>query len=154
MARVQRRDFVGGVFLILVGAGFAIAAQRYPFGSLARFGAGFFPFWLGIVLAGLGGLLAASALIGKEGGDEPAFATIDVQSLAPVIGSVVVFGFILTRLGLLLSVVILVLMSSLGSRDLRWPSTIVAALLLAVGCCAVFVYGLGLVVPVLPAAFR
>jgi hypothetical protein len=153
MARVQRRDFVGGVFLILVGAGFAIAAQRYPFGAMARFGAGFFPFWLGIVLAGLGGLLAASALLGKED-DEPGFATIDVRSLAAVIGSVVVFGLVLTRLGLLLSVVILVLMSSLGSRDLRWPSTIAAAALLGVGCCAVFVYGLGLTVPVLPAVLQ
>jgi len=153
MARVQRRDFVGGVFLILLGAGFALAAQRYPFGSLARFGPGFFPFWLGIVLAGLGGLLAASALLGREG-DEPGFATIDARSLAAVIGGVVVFGFVLTRLGLLLSVVILVLMSSLGSRDLRWPSTIAAAALLAAGCCAVFVYGLGLTVPVLPAVLR
>jgi hypothetical protein len=67
---------------------------------------------------------------------------------------VVVFGLVLARLGLVLSIVILVLMSSLGSRELHWPSTLAAAGALAAGCCAVFVYGLGLAVPVLPAAFR
>jgi len=150
---VLRRDFIAGLFLIVVGAGFAVAAQRYPFGTLARFGAGFFPFWLGIVLAGLGALLAAGSLLGVAS-DEAGFATLDVRSLVAVVGGVVLFGFLLTRLGLLLSVAILVLVSSLGSRELHWPSTLAAAVLLAAGCCAVFVYGLGLVVPVLPAAWQ
>jgi len=150
MPGAQGRDVIAGVFLIVVGAAFAVAAQRYPFGTLARFGSGFFPFWLGVVLAGLGVLLAATSLIG-EGGDDPQFAAVDLRSLAAVIGSVVLFGLVLTRLGLPLSVFVLVLVSSLGSRDLRWGSTLAAAVLLALGCCAVFVYGLGLVVPVLPA---
>src|SRR5262249_33125748 len=107
----------------------------------------------GVVLAGLGMLLAASSLRG-EGRDDPGIAPIDLRSLTAVVGSVVLFGLVLTRLGLLLSVVILVMASSLGSRELRWGSTLGAAVLLAVGCCAVFVYGLGLTVPVLPAAFQ
>ena len=150
MARTHRRDVLAGVFLIVVGTGFAVAALRYPFGTLARFGSGFFPFWLGVVLAGLGVLLAVISALGEENGETP-IAGIDLRSFAAVIGSVVLFGLLLTRLGLLLSVVILVLVSSLGSRELRWGSTLGAALLLAGGCCAVFVYGLGLTVPVLPA---
>jgi hypothetical protein len=153
MPRTHRRDVIAGVFLVVVGAGFAVAAQRYPFGTLGRFGAGFFPFWLGVVLAGLGVLLALSSLFG-EGGGEPGFATIDLRSFAAVIGGVVLFGLILTKLGLLLSIAVLTLVSSLGSREFRWASTLGAAVLLAAGCCAVFVYGLGLTVPVLPAAFE
>jgi hypothetical protein len=154
---MQRRDAIAGVFLIIVGATFAIAARHYPFGTMARFGAGFFPFWLGIVLASLGVLLAVSSSLGAGAG-KPGIAAVlvamDLRSFAAVVGSVVLFGLILTRLGLLLSVVILVLVSSLGSRELRWGSTLAAAVLLAVGCSAVFVYGLGLIVPVLPAAFE
>jgi len=145
------------VFLIIVGAAFAIAARHYPFGTMARFGSGFFPFWLGIVLASLGVLLAVSSLFGagdSEPGIGAVLATTDLRSLSAVVGSVVLFGLVLMRLGLLLSVVILVLVSSLGSRELRWRSTLAAALLLAAGCGAVFVYGLGLTVPVLPAAFE
>jgi hypothetical protein len=157
MPRAQRRDVIAGVFLIIVGAVFAIAARHYPFGTMARFGSGFFPFWLGIVLASLGVLLAISSLLGAGDGEPGigvARATTDLRSLIAVVGSVVLFGLTLTRLGLLLSVVILVLVSSLGSRELRWRSTLAAAVLLAAGCSAVFVYGLGLTVPVLPAAFE
>jgi Tripartite tricarboxylate transporter TctB family len=153
MPGTLRRDVIAGIFLIVVGVGFALAAQRYPFGGLARFGAGFFPFWLGILLAALGALLTVSSLFSKDDG-EPGFATVDVRSFATVIGSVVLFGFALTRLGLLLSIVLLVLVSSLASREFRLASTLGAAVLLAAGCCAVFVYGLGLAVPVLPAAFE
>jgi putative tricarboxylic transport membrane protein len=157
MPRMQRRDVIAGVFLVIVGTAFAIAARHYPFGSMARFGAGFFPFWLGVALASLGVLLAVSSLF-DAGRGEPeiatVLATIDLRSFTVVIGSVVLFGLILTRLGLLLSVVILVLVSSLGSREIRWGSTLTAAVLLATGCSVVFVYGLGLTVPVLPAAFE
>jgi hypothetical protein len=152
MARRYRRDLIGGTFLIVVGAGFAVAALHYPFGRLARFGAGFFPFWLGVVLAGLGVALAVSSLLG-DGSDDAGLPTVDPRSFTAVVGGVVLFGLVLTKLGLLLSVVVLVLVSSLGSREFRWASTLGAAVLLAVFCCAVFVYGLGLIVPVLPAAF-
>jgi hypothetical protein len=157
MARTQRRDVIAGVFLVIVGTAFAIAARHYPFGTIARFGAGFFPFWLGVALASLGVLLALSSLLGAgDGKPEIAtvLATMDLRSFTVVIGSVVLFGITLTRFGLLLSIVILVLVSSLGSRELRWGSTFAAAMLLAAGCSAVFVYGLGLTVPVLPAAFE
>src|SRR5262245_55447138 len=109
MSRTQRRDVIAGMFLIIVGAAFAIAARHYPFGTMARFGAGFFPFWLGIVLASLGVLLAVSSSLGAGGGGPRigvVLATLNLRSFTAVIGSVVLFGLVLTRLGLFLSVVI------------------------------------------------
>lgn len=153
MRILLRRDFVGGVFLVIVGVAFAIVARHYPFGTMARFGSGFFPFWLGITLAGLGVLLAVSSLF-SNGINESGLTFPDLRAFVTVIGGVLLFGAVLTKLGLLLSVVILVLVSSLGSREFRWFSTLGLALFLAVFCYAVFVYGLGLIVPVLPATFN
>ena len=69
MARAHRRDVLAGVFLIVVGTGFAVAALRYPFGTLARFGSGFFPFWVAIVM-GLASVVNLAQAIGDKSNTE------------------------------------------------------------------------------------
>ena len=46
------QDFFAGLFFILFGALAAYLSTSYNMGTGARMGPGYFPYWLGIILAG------------------------------------------------------------------------------------------------------
>lgn len=52
-------DFWAGVMFIGLGAMFSGKAISYKLGTTSEMGAGFFPFWLGILLAALGAWVLA-----------------------------------------------------------------------------------------------
>jgi hypothetical protein len=54
---------------ILVGLGFSFVARGYSMGTAAKMGPGYFPFWLGIVLALLGALVLWGSLSSKMAKD-------------------------------------------------------------------------------------
>lgn len=58
----NRQDFWSGVMFIALGLGFAWQASSYQMGTAARMGPGYFPFWLGIVLALLGAIVLLGSL--------------------------------------------------------------------------------------------
>jgi uncharacterized BrkB/YihY/UPF0761 family membrane protein len=61
-----------------------------------------------------------------------------------------VFGFILPRLGLLISMPVLVLLSSWASDEFSWKASVINAAVLTVFSWLIFVKGLALTIPVLP----
>jgi hypothetical protein len=58
---VHRRDFYAGSLMVLLGIGTFLQAQSYKLGTLTHMGPGFFPSILGVVLTGIGVLIAGSA---------------------------------------------------------------------------------------------
>ena len=60
------------------------------------------------------------------------------------------FGLLLPRLGLLLALPLLVLMSSLAGDAFHWRDALLSAVVLTAGGWLVFIQGLGLVIPVWP----
>jgi len=56
----SQKDFASGLMFILVGFGFSWVARGYSMGTAAKMGPGYFPFWLGVVLALLGALVLIS----------------------------------------------------------------------------------------------
>ena len=67
-----------------------------------------------------------------------------------VLGSVVLFGFIVAKIGLAISTVILILVASAASHEFRPKEAIVAGVLLAALSVGVFVVGLHLQLPIWP----
>jgi len=65
-----KRDYYAGGLMLLLGVGAAVTGSGYKFGSLARMGPGFMPVVLGIVLAFIGILIAATALGSSEPDDK------------------------------------------------------------------------------------
>ena len=65
-------------------------------------------------------------------------------------GSVALFGAILPRLGLLISLPLLVLISSWASDEFSWKATVINAVVLTAMSWVIFVKGLSLTIPVLP----
>ncbi len=147
----NQRDFWSGLMFIVVGAGFAWGATNYSFGSSARPGPGYFPFGLGILLAVLGAVVTFKALtVETEGGDKiGAFAW---RPLITILVSIVAFGLLLPRLGMVIALPLLVFMSSWAGDEFHWRDALINSVVLTVGSWAIFVKGLSLTIPMWPGA--
>ena len=145
----SQKDFASGLMFMLVGFGFSFVARGYSMGTAAKMGPGYFPFWLGIVLAILGALVLWGSLSSK--GEEDQLARWDIKSLLWILGAVVLFGLLLKPLGMVLSVIVLVLVSSMASHEFSWKGTILNAIILVLISLGAFVYGINLQMPVWPA---
>ncbi|MEW6703708.1 MAG: tripartite tricarboxylate transporter TctB family protein [Pseudomonadota bacterium] len=145
----SQKDFWSGLMFIIVGITFTVGAMNYSFGSSARPGPGYFPFGLGILLALLGAIVLFKALtIEVEGGDP--IGGFAWKPLFILVASIVVFGLLLPRAGMLISLPVLVAMVSLAGDEFHWKGVLISAVVLTAGSWLVFIKGLGLVIPVLP----
>jgi len=140
------KDFVAGLMFAAFGIGAIVVAAGYPLGTAARMGPGYFPRMLGILLIVLGSALALRALR-LQGSALPAWPW---RPTVVILGSVVVFGLIVTRAGLALSTVILIVLASLASHEFRPREALISGVLLAALSIAVFVIGLKLQLPIWP----
>jgi hypothetical protein len=145
----NEKDFWAGVMFMLIGIAFVGFAQNYDMGTPQRMGPAYFPTVLGGLLAALG------VAIGLQG------LTVDTSDgkiekfhfgpLFAVLAAVVAFGALLRPGGLLLALAALLGIASLGSHELKIKELIPLAVGLALLVLAVFIWGLGLTIPVWPA---
>ena len=144
----NKQDFWSGVMFVAIGLGFAWQATSYQMGTAARMGPGYFPFWLGTVLALLGAVVALTALSPKS--EETTVDRFNFKILAIIIVSVILFGVLLRPLGLYISLFLLVAGSSTAAHDFSWKVAIGNAIFLVIFCHLSFVKGLGLIFPLWP----
>jgi Tripartite tricarboxylate transporter TctB family len=129
----SQKDFWSGLMFVATGLGFAAGATNYSFGTSARPGPGYFPFGLGILLALLGAMVLFKSLtVESEGGDP--VGTIGWKPLILIVLGVVAFGLALPRLGMIISL----------------PLLIINIVVLTIGSWAIFIKGLNLVIPLWP----
>jgi Tripartite tricarboxylate transporter TctB family len=143
------RDFWAG--LLFGGFGLFVAlyaAAHYQLGTAVRMGPGYFPTWVGGMVAILGLALALGALR-TEG---PRLPRVHWRPLVFILGGSIAYGYLLKPLGLLLSTALVVIVTAAGGHEFRWRETIALAVALAVFSLAVFVYALGLPFPLWPEA--
>jgi Tripartite tricarboxylate transporter TctB family len=112
-------------------------------------GAGYFPFWLGIVLALLGAIVLFGSLPPKA--EKTYVDRFDLRIIFLVVGSVVLYGLLLKPLGIYLSVFVLVVISSLASHEFNLKVAVGNAIFLVVFAYLAFIKGLGLIFPLWPA---
>ena len=144
----NQRDFGAGIMYMVIGLFFTIIATQYQMGTAAKMGPGYFPFYLGLLLTLLGLLVlvksfSATAAIEKI----PKF---NWRIIAQITGSVVLYGLLLPRLGFLIAVVTLVLVSASASKEFTWKGSLINAGFLVAFTYSVFVLGLKLQFPLLP----
>ncbi|OZI71052.1 tripartite tricarboxylate transporter TctB family protein [Bordetella genomosp. 12] len=140
---MTNRNFVRGLFIMLIALGFGGAALRYPIGTLSRFGPGLFP----LMISGLLFLVGLATVIrARFTAPEPLnynFKNILIILVA-LCGFVVVSHF----LNMLLGIVFLVFVSTLAGTSY----SVVRNLKISAGLIAVaygFKYLLGLNLPLL-----
>lgn len=145
----SEKDFWAGLLFVVVGIGFTWGATAYSFGNSARPGPGYFPFGLGIILALIGALILFEALtIEVEGGEK--IGGWPLKQAGIILGSVVVFGLLLPRLGMAITLPLLIFLSSLASGEFNWKEVLLNIVILTVGSWGIFIKGLGLTIPLWP----
>ncbi|MBN8492162.1 MAG: tripartite tricarboxylate transporter TctB family protein [Burkholderiales bacterium] len=145
----SQKDFWSGLMFVVTGLGFAAGATNYNFGTSARPGPGYFPFGLGILLAILGALILFKSLtVESEGGDR--IGKIGWKPLGLIVLSVVLFGLALPRLGMIISLPLLIFVASLAGDEFKLKEVLLNMVILTVGSWAIFIKGLNLVIPLWP----
>lgn len=145
----SEKDFWSGIMFLVVGIVFAVGATNYSMGTSARPGPGYFPLLLSIILAILGAIVLFKSLtIETEGGDK--IGHIAWRPLLVVVFSITLFAILLPRLGMFISIPILIIVVSFAGDEFKWKGVLIAAAVLTVFSWLVFVKGLGLTIPVVP----
>ena len=144
----NQKDFVSGLMYIGFGSFFAILARGYQMGTAAKMGSGYFPFWLGVLLATIGAYVALRSMAPKQMDEK--LAKVDIPSVAWVTGSTVVFAISLSFLGLIAAIFLLVVISAMASHEFSWKGSILNAIFLIGFAYMAFVWGLKLQFPVWP----
>ncbi len=141
----NNRDFLAGLLFIVLG-GLAVALARdYPIGSTMRMGPGYFPMVLGGILLLFGvfvllrGVRSADKVKGEWG----------YRPLALIALSIVLFGFLLDRVGMVPAIVVTLFAAAAAGREFRVKEVLLLAVVMTVFSVAVFSYGLKLPYPLL-----
>ena len=143
------KDFCSGLVFIAVGTGFAWGATAYRLGDSASPGPGYFPLGLGVLLAVLGAVVLFGALT-LEAPDRGRIEGLRWRPLLVLLGAVALFGFALPRLGLMLTMPLLIGLTSLSGDEFRWRDVLLNAAVQTAGAWAVFVWLLKLDLPLWP----
>lgn len=153
----SEKDFFSGLMFTIVGGAFAFGATTYNIGTGARMGPGYFPLLLGIVLAVLGMIITAQALIsGRPGGDK--IGGFAWRPLCFIIGANLLFGVLLGGLpsiglpamGLIVGIYGLTLVASLAGERFNLKEVLIVATLLSLLSYGAFIMLLKLQFPVWP----
>ena len=148
---LARTDVLAGLLFIAVAVLGLWISREYPIGTALRMGTGYVPRLLCWLLLGLGAVVLVQGL--REAQGARALSSSDVSALRPVVfvtASLVIFGLSIERLGLVLSILLLIGVGAVAARGLRPIETLAAALVLTVLSWGIFIVGLGLTIPVWP----
>jgi drug/metabolite transporter (DMT)-like permease len=145
----SQRDFWSGLMFVVTGIVFAVGATNYPLGVSARPGPGYFPLLLSVIMALLGAVVLFKSLtIETEGGDP--IGKIAWRPLLVIVASIAVFGLALPRLGMVVTIPILIFMVSFAGDEFHWKGVLAAAIVLTFMSWVIFVWGLKLTIPMWP----
>ncbi len=138
-----QEDFWAGVMFISFGALAVYMSIDYPYGTAARMGPGYFPTWLGIIMALLGLGIVVSGLR-VEGPKVHRFAFKAILLLG---GGFVFFGWAIDHIGFVAATAVLTILSAAAGRYFRYKEAIIMTVCLIIGAWALFIKGLELPFP-------
>jgi putative tricarboxylic transport membrane protein len=134
-------DLLTGLLFLVFGLFVIVYGSRYPLGSAARMGPGFYPLVASSGLALLGVILIGRAAI-KGGGGE--ISGVSLRPLLLVLLGTLAFGLLIERFGFLAAGLALVVLTRFAERDVRLGETVALALGLTAFTTAIFWYALGM----------
>lgn len=140
------QDAAAGLIFVAAGAAGFILSLDLSMGSGMRMGAGYLPRVLSLCLLGLGGVITAKGVLFSGN----PFPRLGWKPLIVVLGTILFFAAAMNRLGIAPTTLVAVLIATLAAPDRRWVEAAAFGLLMAVFCVSVFVFGLGLNIPIWP----
>ena len=142
----NHRDFWAGVLFIVTGILFMILSRQYQLGTAAKMGPGYFP----TILGGLMAFLGLMVLLPSFKGPVVKINRIELRMILLVLFAVAVYALTLPKLGFIVALFLLILISSTASHEFNLKTTLISSVVLLVFSWLVFVKGLELQFPFLP----
>lgn len=140
---MRRADRVGAVLLLLFGVWFAaVALRNYTYWGATGPGSGFFPFWLGLAMAGLAALLLVRAARETDAGPAWAPRGRGLVRFLGVLGGGVAFVVLLPWLGMAVTTVLFLIGILRLLEGHAWPAAVGIAVATAAVNWAVFTWWL------------
>ena len=147
--RIKSQDFATGLLFVAVGtAAFWIGAD-YPMGTPQRPGTGVLPRILAWCLIGTGILLWLKAFAT----DSPRLTSWAWRPAIMITLATVAFALLIDTLGLVGTMVVSMTLVALGTPETRWREYMLFALIMLAIGVGVFIYGLGMPIPILPKGY-
>jgi putative tricarboxylic transport membrane protein len=134
------RDFYGGIVLVQLAILALIASAELPGQRGFAFGPGTAPRLFAVVLAGLGAVVALGGVF-VEG---PQIEKYKIRGPVLVVVAILAFAAMIRPLGLVPATFIAFIISILGSTEMRWIESLIAAVLMTGFCVFLFVWLLNL----------
>jgi putative tricarboxylic transport membrane protein len=133
-------DLLTGILFLALGAFAMIYGSRYPLGTAARMGPGYYPLLAssGLILLGLVLVVRSFIMAMEEVG------AINVRPLILILAGTLAFGLLIDRAGLIIAGLFLVFAARLADKGFRPLEVAVLAVCLVVFTLAIFRYGLGM----------
>ena len=129
------REIAAGLFILAIGIAVWIASFDLNFGTPQRMGSGFLPFWLGVLMGGVG---IAITIGGLRGGEPfPEFPTF--RPLVALILGFAAFAFLAGPWGLLVAAFAAVAITSFAIPKANLIKTLIFAMLLSAAASILFV---------------
>ncbi len=143
------KDFLAGLLFLAIGAAAMVVARNYPFGTAMRMGSGYFPTVLGGILVLFGAFLMARGA--RSSARAP--MTWGWKPLACIVASMLIFGFLLPRFGLVPALVALFFTAAAGGREFRFKEVLALTAVMTVFAVVVFLYVLKLPFQIFPGVY-
>jgi putative tricarboxylic transport membrane protein len=134
------RDLYGGIALMMLATVALIASSDLPGQRGFAFGPGTAPRLFSFVLAALG----AAVALGGVFAEGPPIEKYRIRGPFFVIIAILAFAAMIRPLGLVPATFLTFLISILGSTEMRWVESLIAAVVMTLFCVLLFVYLLNL----------
>jgi putative tricarboxylic transport membrane protein len=141
MVFMKKADQWSGIFLFIIAAFICWGAKLLPYGNIYNPGPGFFPLWLGIILAGMSIGLTLQTTRQKEGARilrDILTEKIRWGKVLLVILSLILYGGLMDAIGFLLVTFLLMAFLLRAIEPQPWRAVIGWALVGSVGSYLIF----------------
>jgi hypothetical protein len=146
--RIIGRDVYGGAIFVAIGLVILVQGRSFGIGTLAQVGSGLFPVVLGVVLMGLGALIALGGIVSSDSKGE-SVPPMQWKGFAAIVSGVVAFIAIGALFGLAPAAFSCVFISALGDRTATVKSAAILATVMTLFALCFFSYFLNVQFPVL-----
>jgi Tripartite tricarboxylate transporter TctB family len=145
----RHHDFAAGLLFVLIGLISSWGAIQYRLGTPMRMGPGYYPLIVGLFLFLLGLILVTrDARFASNAPLTALNARFTFRAPIPILFSMLAFGVLLNKAGLLVASLMLIFISRLALPCLSWRETLGLGLGLGLFVVIVFIHGLKLSLPV------
>jgi hypothetical protein len=142
----DKQNFLAGLMFIGFGVLGIILGKDLVWGTVTRMGPGYLPKLLSAGLILVGSLIALKSIRFGE-------SSLELWTFRPmffIFGGILAFAFLISRFGLILSVLLVTILSAFGTREVRWKESLIMGVFMAGLSALLFIYFLGLPIQVWP----